>query len=98
MRLGSHISAELDGEQIVVSEPGTVFLIAFEKSPNQRRLVITRCWLSNFSTKPLLEFRAQAAQLALNKARSLGWTVEAAMASQQPKSDSVSPSISTAIR
>jgi hypothetical protein len=50
-----------------------------------------------FTTKPALEFRAQAAQLALNKARSLRWIVEAAMASQRPKSVAVSPSISTGI-
>jgi hypothetical protein len=98
MRLRSDISVELEGEQIVVSEPGTVFLIAFAKAPNQRRLVITRSWLSDFTTKPLLEFRARAAQLALNKARSLGWIVEAAIACQRPKSVAVSPSISTAIR
>jgi hypothetical protein len=80
------LRVELDGEEIVVRRPGTVFLIAFEKVPNQRRLVITRSWLPNFTTKPLLEFRARAAQLALNKARSLGWIVEAAMAIDRPKS------------
>ncbi|HEX2447179.1 MAG TPA: hypothetical protein VHK26_03205 [Methyloceanibacter sp.] len=71
------ISVELVGDEIVVYKPGTVFLIAFKKPPHQRRLVVARCWLAGFDSKPLAEFRALAVQLAANKAHSLGWLVEA---------------------
>ena len=71
------ITVGLEGDEIVVRKPGTAFLIAFKSHPNQRHLVVTRCWLAGFSSKPLAEFRAMAAQLALDQARLLGWIVEA---------------------
>jgi hypothetical protein len=77
------IIVELDGDEIVVWKPGTDFLIAFKKPDHQRHLVVTRSWLADFTSKPLAEFRALAAQLAVNKARSL--IVEATLASKQNK-------------
>ena len=79
------IIVELDGDEIVVWKPGTVFLIALKKPDHQRHLVVVRSWLADFTSKPLAEFRALAAQLAVNKARSLGWIVEAILASKQNK-------------
>ena len=73
------IIVELDGDEIVVWKPGTVFLIAFKKPDYQRHLVAARSWLADFTSKPLAEFRALAAELAGNKARSLGWIVEATL-------------------
>ena len=70
---GRGLRVHLDGEEIVVWHRGTVFLIAFKKAPRQPRLIVTRNWLPNFASKPLAEFRARAAQLAVNKARALGW-------------------------
>jgi hypothetical protein len=75
----------VDGDEIVLWKRGTVFLIAFEKAAKQRHLIVTRSWLRNFTSKPLAEFRAKAAQLALKEARSLGWNVEAAMASERTR-------------
>jgi hypothetical protein len=72
------IIVELDGDEIVVWKPGTVFLIALKRPDHQRHLVVVR-------SKPLAEFRALAAQLAVNKARSLGWIVKATLASKQNK-------------
>jgi hypothetical protein len=73
----SDICVELVGDEIVIYKPATVFRIAFKKPPHQRQLVITRCWLAGFNSKPLREFRALAAQLAAHKAHALGWLVEA---------------------
>ncbi len=67
------IIVELDGDEFVIWKPGTVFLIAFKKPDYQRHLVVVRSWLADFTSKPLAEFRALAAELAVNKARSLGW-------------------------
>ena len=78
------IIVELDGDEIVVCKPGTVFLIAFKKPDYQRHLVAARSWLADFTSKPLAEFRALAAELTF-KARSLGWIVEATLASKQNK-------------
>ena len=80
------IIVELDGDEIVVWKPGTVFLIAFKKPDHQRHLVVVRSWLADFTSKSSAEFRALAAQLAVIKARSLGWIVEATLASKQNKS------------
>jgi hypothetical protein len=76
------IIVELDGDEFVVWKPGTVFLIAFKKPEH---LVTARSWPADFTFKPLAEFRARAAQLAVNKARSLGWIVKATLASKQNK-------------
>ena len=56
------IIVELDGDEIVVWKPGTVFLIAFKKPDHQRHLVVARSWLADFTSKPLAEFRALAAR------------------------------------
>ena len=79
------IIVELDGDEIVVWKPGTVFLIAFKKPDYQRHLVVVRSWRADFDPKPLAEFRALAAQQAVIKARALGWIVEATLASKQNK-------------
>jgi hypothetical protein len=79
-------SVNVERDEIVVSRSGTLFLIAFKKSSNQRQLVVTRSWLANLNTKPLLEFRAQAAQAAVAKARALGCIVDACFAVDQKNS------------
>ena len=52
------LKVHLDGDEIVVRQRGTVFLIAFKKAPRQPRLIVTRNWVPNFASKPLAEFRA----------------------------------------
>jgi hypothetical protein len=90
-RAGSGLKVHLDGDEIVVWKRGSVFLIAFKLAPRQRRLIVTRNWLPNFASKPLAEFRARAAQLALNKARELGWGVVVALASKRTRLGRVAP-------
>ena len=82
-RAGSGLKVHVDGDEIVVLKHGTVFLIAFKLAPRERRLIVTRNWLPNFASRPLAEFRARAAQLALNKARELGWGAVVALASKR---------------
>ena len=82
-RAGSGLKVHLDGDEIVVWKRGTVFLIAFKLAPHERRLIVTRNWLPNFASRLLAEFRARAAQLALNKARELGWGAIVALASKR---------------
>jgi len=64
---GRGLKVHLDGEEIVVWQRGSVFLIAFKKAPRQPRLIVTRNWLPNFASKPLAEFRARAVQLAVKQ-------------------------------
>lgn len=76
--VGLHgIRVEVVGDEIVVWQPGTVFLVAFGKTADRSHLFVTRTWLSGFDSAPLAEFRALAAQLAAEKAYLLGWTIEA---------------------
>ena len=73
-------------EAIVVDRPaeriiaescpiGWDFVAPTPPSNLKTNLAISPCPI--FTSKPLAEFRALAAQLAVNKARSLGWIVEA---------------------
>lgn len=97
-RAGSGLKVHLDGDEIVVWKRGTVFLIAFKLAPRRRRLIVTRNWLPNFASKPLAEFRARAAQLALKRPASLAgelsslWQASAPdWAAWRPITDAASP-------
>jgi len=66
----------LDGDEIVVTKPGTLLLLAYHKSVDEPRLVVTRSSIIRTrSTTAITEFRAQALQAAVAKARELGWPV-----------------------
>ena len=80
---GRGLRVHLDGEEIVVWQRGTVFLIAFKKAPRQPRLIVTRNWLPNFASKPLAEFRARAAQLAVKQGPGAWLGVVVALASKR---------------
>ena len=75
---------DLGGNKIVAWKPGTVFLTAFKK-PQHRRHLVTRSWLANFTSQPSAECRALGAQLAVNKARLLGWIVRATWVNKRKK-------------
>jgi hypothetical protein len=69
-----HLRIDLEGDEIVVRKPGTSLLLAYSKSAEQPRLVLTRSWLKSTTPSPTTgEFRAQAFQAAASKARELGW-------------------------
>ena len=66
----------LDGDEIVVTKPGTLLLLAYQKSVDEPRLVVTRSSITRTrSTTAITEFRAQALKAAVAKARELGWPV-----------------------
>jgi len=58
-------------DEIVVTKPGTAFLLGYRKSAEEPRLVLTRSRVSPAAS--ISEFRAQAFQAAASKARELGW-------------------------
>jgi hypothetical protein len=71
---GDHLRVDLDGDEIVVTKPGTLLMLAYAKSVEQPRLVLTRSWMKPTTASPsIVEFRAQAFQAAVSKARELGW-------------------------
>ena len=71
---GGHLRIDLEGDEIVVRKPGTPLLLAYSKSAEQPRLVLTRSWVKPNTASPSIgEFRDQAFQAAVRKARELGW-------------------------
>jgi hypothetical protein len=67
---------ELEGDEIVVTRPGTDFMLAYRKRPDRPNLVLTRSWIAPTEASPFTnEFRAAAFQAAAIKARELGWIV-----------------------
>jgi hypothetical protein len=66
----------VEEDEIVVTKPGTNFLLAYRKSVDQPRLVLTRSWMTlTPASRAINEFRALAFQAAVTKARELGWIV-----------------------
>ena len=70
------LHVELLGAEIVVTRPGTAFMTAYRKWPDSPTLSLTRSWVDPHTTSPAVsEFRAAAFQVAVRKARELGWIV-----------------------
>ena len=68
------IQIKFDGLEIIVTKPGTDFLLAYRKRPNQLSLLLTRSWMEPTTASPMInEFRALAFKAATSKARELGW-------------------------
>jgi hypothetical protein len=70
------ITVRIIGEEVVVTRPGTDFLLAYRKATEDSNLVLTRSWAEPTVTSPgIAEFRLQAFQAAVSKARQMGWIV-----------------------
>jgi hypothetical protein len=70
----SDLQVDVEDDEIVVTKPGARYLLAYRKSMDQPRLVMTRSWMGPTITAPgISEFRAKAFQAAVQKARELGW-------------------------
>ena len=63
------------GDEIVVTKPGTTFLLAYRKSVEEPRLVLRRSRIPPTTSSIRSAFRARAFQAAVNKARELDWIV-----------------------
>ena len=70
------LHVKFDGHEIIVTRPGTDMMTAYRKRPDSPNLALTRSWLEPTTTSPAVsEFRAEAFQAAVAKARELGWIV-----------------------
>jgi len=70
------LKVKFNGQEIIVTKPGTDFMLAYRKRPDSPNLVLTRSWEKPTVTSPeISEFRAHAFQAAVAKARELGWIV-----------------------
>ena len=70
------IEVKFHGKEIIVTKPGTDFMLAYRKRPDSPNLVLTRTWVEPTVSSPTIsEFRAHAFQAAVSKARELGWIV-----------------------
>ncbi len=62
------ISVEVQGASIIVTKPGTDFVLIYEKHPGAPNLVLTHSWVSPTTTSPAVsEFRARAIQAAVER-------------------------------
>ena len=69
-----NIEVKFDGEEIIVTKPGTDFMLAYRKRSDTPTLKLTRSWVGPHITSPAVnKFRAQAFQAAVAKSRELGW-------------------------
>jgi hypothetical protein len=68
------LHVELDGDEILVTSPGTDFLLAYRKTPDRQNLELIKSW-PLVTSRAVSEFRALAFQAAVDKARELGWLV-----------------------
>ena len=70
------IEVKFDGKEIIVTKPGTDFMLAYRKRSDSPNLVLTRSWVDpHITSVEVSEFRAHAFQAAVAKARELGWIV-----------------------
>ena len=70
------LHVKFDGQEIIVTRPGTNMMTAYRKAPDTPNLILTRSWENPTVMSPeISEFRAHAFQVAVAKARDLGWIV-----------------------
>ena len=67
------LEVKFNGSEIIITRPGTDFMLAFHKASDRPNLILTRSWEKPTVTSPeISEIRAQALQRAVSKARELG--------------------------
>ena len=72
----AEISVEVQDDSIIVTMPGTDFAVTYEKRADTPNLVLTQTWIApHIRSESISEFRAQAFQAAVAKARELDWIV-----------------------
>ena len=70
------LHVKFDGQEIIVTRPGTNMMTAYRNAPDRANLVLTRsCLEPTVSSQKIREFRAKAFQVAIAKAREVGWIV-----------------------
>ena len=70
------LQVDTQGVVIVITMPGTKFMVAYEKPKGSQRLVAKSDWIDDPNARvTLVDFRARARLAANAKARKLGWIV-----------------------
>jgi hypothetical protein len=70
------LQVEIVDGQITVTRPATNDTITYRKSADAPHLELAHSWIALGVTTPeISEFRIQAFQVAVDKARELGWMV-----------------------
>ena len=70
------LQVEIVDAQITVTRPATNDTITYRKSADAPHLELAHSWIALRATTPdVSEFRTQAFQVAVGKARELGWIV-----------------------
>ena len=70
------LKVKFDGQEIIVTKPGTDFMLAYRKRSDSPNLVLTRSWEKPTVTSPeISEFSHTPFQAAVSNARELGWIV-----------------------
>jgi hypothetical protein len=68
------LDVQVQGTRIRVTEARTDFAVTYEKHPDLRILVLTQSGVNRSPTWPdVSELHARAFQVAVDKARELGW-------------------------
>ena len=68
------LDVKFDGQEIIVTRPGTEMMTAYRRVADKPNLILTRSWVEPTVTSPgISEFRAKAFHAAVAKARELGW-------------------------
>jgi hypothetical protein len=66
------IEVKFDGAEIIITKPGTDFMLAYRKRPDSPTLKLTRSWVDPHITSPAIsDSRAHAFQAAVSKAREI---------------------------
>jgi hypothetical protein len=67
------IQVKFDGKEIIVTKPGTDFIVAYRKSADSATLKLTRSWAGPHMTSPAIsEFRSLLRQRSARRASSDG--------------------------
>jgi hypothetical protein len=73
---GSDLRVTIEGYKITVVKPGTKWWVSYDKRPHSPHLILTDTWLNWTKMTPeVSQFRVDAFQAAVAKAREWGWIV-----------------------
>jgi hypothetical protein len=77
MTVDADLHVEVQGGEIIITLPGSIYSVTYFKSPNGRHLSAKSLPIKHdrLAVMTSAEFLAQAWKLANDKARELGWIV-----------------------
>jgi hypothetical protein len=69
------LQVELEGSEIIVTMPGTIFMVTYRKREGAPELIANFVQTDELASTSRAEFLARSWRLANDKARELGWIV-----------------------